>query len=160
MTITRTLENASSESAETVNLTPFTRNGWIERERSTRGGGFVIEARQAGDTPEYPLSRVVTARPAKVFHPSTPDTKHDGVMVAVDVYSTIKVEDSLSGLTGHTPLRTTIQIAWAGGTLVLPYDALQQLLSTVAELYDSVLAGDPGDVVINRIAQGSADLDG
>jgi hypothetical protein len=160
MTITWTLENESSETPEAVDIAPFARSAWVKTDaEGTDGALTATEHRVAGDSPEYPLVRTVQVRSAKIFHPAqAKGAAVNGRQYSVKIHSTQKVEDSVSGIVAYVPIATQVAIIHGGGTIVNAADVLQMLLSTVAELYDSVTTGTPDSVVIGKLALGASDI--
>jgi hypothetical protein len=160
MAITRTLQNASSESAESVNIAPFDRDAWVETDTDSSNRGVIafMEHRVSGDDPEYPLVRRVEIRSANLYHPGRDFESQRGRKYTITVFSTQKIEDSVSGLVSYMPVQTTVQIAHAGTTILNAADVLDMLLSTAAELYDSVDTGTPDSAVISKLALGAVNI--
>lgn len=161
MTTTWTLQNLSAESAESLNVKPFNRTAWAESGReSIPGGGLIVEHRVAGDSPTHPLVRRSINRPTQVFHPALGrSTAKRGRAIRVEVYSNVKVDDTVLGPMGHEIVEFAVEVKHTGATLPDYQDALQMLMSTLAELYDSVTTGTPDYTVMSRVATGSAELD-
>lgn len=159
MTITRTLQNAPSETAESVDITPFNRSSWTITDTDARGNAIsTTESRITGEDPEYPLVKRAEIRPLNLFHPGHEQEVFSGRKFVLTVFSTVKVEDSVSGLVTHFPYQFEIGIGYPGPTILTPSDALQFLLSVVSEVYDSVTTGAPDTTVINKIALGATDF--
>lgn len=160
MTITRTLENMSSESAESVDILPFARTAWVTTDAEANANAITaMESKVSGETPEFPLIRQVEIRKARVFHPSQEGTTPlTGRRYSVTIHTTQKVEDSVSGLVTFVPVQTQVSIAHGGSTILNSADVLQFLLSTVAELYNSVTDGTPDNVAMAKLALGASDI--
>lgn len=161
MALTRTLQNESAETPESVNIAPFNRSNWVETDGSDldRQSNVLaaVEHRVAGDDPELPLIRQVVIRTINVSHPAM-DKSIKGRAYDVTIYSTQRIDDTVSGLVSYVPVSTNVRIAHGGATILNYADVLQQLLSTVAELYDSVTTGTPDSGVMAKLALGAADI--
>lgn len=163
MTTTRTLQNLSSETAESVNIKPFDRDGWVSVSRQKPGSNrqplAYVEMRIAGADPEYPLVMIREVREANIYHPAGGASAiSKGRHYEVAVHTTQKIEDSVSGLDIFVPVTTIVAIKHGGSTILNPADVLDQVLSTVAELYDSVSSGDVDTAAISRLALGDIEF--
>lgn len=159
MAVTRAFLNESTETAESVNIKPFDRASWSEIDANVFDNAITsYEHRIIGQEPEYPLVRRTAVRNATVFHPDYQDMKMSGRNRTVEIHTVMKYEDTTIGVTRYIPYRFTVGIASGDVAMPLPAEALQMLLSTCAELWDSVTTGTPDTAVMNKLAVGSADL--
>lgn len=160
MAITNTLQNLSSESAESVDIKPFSRSGWVEMTGviPPNGATSFTQSKIAGDDELYPLIKQVTMRPTKVFHPDHPQRRYDGFRRSVAVYSTVKREDSVTGLIEYDPFGVDIAILSKGPVILDTTDALDFVLSVAAELYDSVTTGDVDTAAFAKLALGATNF--
>jgi len=158
MTITTTLQNLSGETPVAVNIAPHPET-WGEAGYEESNGMRTATAKIIGDDPEYSLVRKISARSAKVFHPDHPSDIRAGMRYTVGVYTTSKVEDSVTGLISYEPVEVTISISHAGSTFDNVDDLLQFILSAVSELYDTVTTGVPDTVILAKASLGIVRVD-
>lgn len=160
MAITVSLENKPSTTAESVNVKPFSRTGWTQvTPTDVPANVSMTESKMLGDNPLYPLTRQVTVREAKLYHPG--QKAKDAVVgrrYSVATFTTLKTEDSVSGLVQYQPVQLTVSAAIGGQIIQLPADVLNMLLSTAAELWDSVTTGTPDGVPMAKLALGATEI--
>lgn len=159
MAITYTLLGASAEGNESVNIKPFTRNAWVKTDSDAIPGAISShEHKVAGTEPAYPLTRRVSVRNAKLYHPGVPSKIRDGRRYSVEVFTVQRVDDSVAGTVDFIPVALKVELAHGGSVLLNQASLLGMLLSTCAELYDSVTTGTPDSVVMNKLALGATDI--
>jgi len=159
MTTTYTLLNQSAEADESVITKPFNRAAWGTRTASVPAGIFGQTVNVvAGEEIGYPLLRVVTIKPAQVFHPDQAGAKMAGRRYELTIHTAVMKSDDVSGLSSFIPVSAQIAINHGGNEIIAPEDTLDLLLSAIAQFYPSVSAGDPSLTNINRLAQGATNL--
>lgn len=159
MTVTITLENESSESAESVNIAPFNRSNWTLTDTDVEAGAISsTEYKVAGDSTDYPLVRRMSVRKTTCFHPGHENDKMDGRRYRAVVYTTAKIEDDVANTVQYVPVSFEVAINHGGSVIMDPDTSLDMLLSTVALLYPSVSTGDPAVTTINKLALGATEI--
>lgn len=160
MAIQRNIQNLSTEATEAVNIAPFNRAAWaVTSTTPPQGALSFTESRRAGETPEFPLVKRVSIRPARVWHPATSEANAlPGKRYSVDVHTTCLVVNDVSGEELHLPVAAGIHVTFAGNQILDTADTLKFILSAVAELYNSVTAGVPESVSLGNLGLGITNI--
>lgn len=153
MTITTTFENNSAESSVSVDHQPF--GSWTLNQPDVTGRNFRQAAKITGDSPQYPLVRIVESRDSVVYHPDHQDEKVAGRRLQITLHTTQVVEDSVSGLIQHVPVNVQIAVSYGGAVIENSDDLMQFLLSAVAEYYGTVTTGVPATTILDKLSLGS-----
>jgi hypothetical protein len=161
MAITRTLENAGTATLEQLGIIPFDRSGWVlmSDETDTKTGIRRVIHKQNGDTPEYPLVRIVTRRPATVFHPDYKGVEeHTGYKTIIAHYTVIRVEDSVSGAIKMVPYGVEHSFMHGSPVLLDSSDAFLFSDSAYADLWTDITAGVRNESIWNQLALGNVEI--